>query len=48
MGMTGKQWRSFASFLLMALRGVRDEPDLERQRMKLDEIINHLQKTLED
>ena len=46
--MTSRQRQSYVRFLLMALRGVRNEPDPEKMKDKLDEIIDNLQKTLED
>ena len=48
MGMTDRRRKNSAGFLLMALRGVRNEPDPEKMKDKLDEIIDNLQKTLED
>lgn len=46
--MTSRQRQSYVRFLLMALKGVRNEPDPEKMKNKLDEIIDNLQKTLED
>ena len=46
--MTGREEKRCVRFLLMALRGVRNEPDPEKMKDKLDEIIDNLQKTLED
>ena len=46
--MTGRQRKSYVRLLLMALRSVRNEPDLEKMKNMLDEIIDNLQKTLED
>ena len=46
--MTSRQRESYVRFLLMALRDVRNEPDPGKTKDKLNEIIDNLQKTLED
>ena len=46
--MTDCQWKSSVRFLLMALRSAQDEPDPQTMNSKLMEIIDNLQKTLED
>lgn len=46
--MTSRERKSYVRFLLMALRDVRNEPNPEKMKSKLDAIIDNLQKTLED
>ena len=46
--MTSHRRKSCVRFLLMALPGMRDEPDPEKKQAKLDEIIETLEKTSED
>lgn len=48
MGMTDKQFNGFVRFLLTALREVQEENVQETKEKKLDEVIENLQKTLED
>ena len=48
MGMTDSQFKSYIRFLLMALRDMMSEPDPEKKKVKMDEILDNLQKTLED
>lgn len=48
MGMTDKQFQSWVRFLLSDLRDVEQETDPEKKAAKLAEIMENLQKTLED
>lgn len=48
MGMTDKQFQSWVRFLLGALRDMDQESDPEKKALKLAEIMENLQKTLED
>ena len=48
MGMTDKQFQSWVRFLLSALKHMDKESDPEKKAAKLAEIMDNLQKTLED
>ena len=48
MGMTDKQFQSWVSFLLGDLRDMNNESDPEKKAAKLAEIMENLQKTLDD
>ena len=48
MGMTDKQFQSWVRFLLGALKGMDQEDDPDKKAAKLAEIMDNLQKTLED
>lgn len=48
MEMTDKQFQSWVRFLLGDLRDVEQETDPEKKAAKLAEIMENLQKTLED
>ncbi len=48
MGMTDKQFQSWVRFLLGALKDMDKETDPEKKASKLSEIMENLQKTLED
>ena len=48
MGMTDKQFQSWVRFLLGDLRYMDKETDPEKKASKLAEILENLQKTLED
>ena len=48
MGMTDKQFQSWVRFLLGDLRDRDTETDPEKKAAKLAEIMENLQKTLED
>jgi len=48
MGMTDSQFKGFIRFLLSALREMWNEKDPEQKKKKMDEIIENLQRTLED
>jgi len=48
MGMTVKQFQSWVRFLLGDLKNMERESDPEKKAEKLAEIIDNLQKTLED
>ena len=48
MGMTDSQFKSYIRSLLTALRDMMSEPDPEKRKAKMDEILDNLQKTLED
>ena len=48
MGMTDKQFQSWVRHLLSALRHMDEETDPEKKASKLAEILENLQKTLED
>ena len=46
--MTDKQFQSWVRFLLSALKSMDREADPEKKAAKLAEIMENLQKTLED
>lgn len=48
MGMTDKQFQSWVRFLLAMLKEFRAEKDPEKKEARLNEIMENLQKTLED
>lgn len=48
MGMADKQFQSWVRFLLGDLRDMDEETDPEKKAAKLAEIMENLQKTLED
>ena len=48
MGMTDSQFKSFVRFLLSALKDMFAEPDPDRREAKKQEILDNLQKALED
>jgi hypothetical protein len=48
MGMTDKQFQSWVRFLLSALKSYGTETDQVVKEEKLNEIMDNLQKTLED
>lgn len=48
MGMTDKQFQSWVRFLLGDLKDIERESDPEKKAEKLAEIMENLQKTLED
>ncbi len=48
MGMTDKQFQSWVRFLLGALKSMDQESDLDKKAAKMAEIMENLQKTLED
>lgn len=48
MGMTDKQFQSWVRFLLGDLKDAFQETDPEKKEAKLAEIMDNLQKTLED
>ena len=48
MGMTDKQFQSWVRFLLGDLKDANREDDLQKVKEKLAEIMDNLQKTLED
>lgn len=48
MGMTDSQFKSYIRFLLTALRDMLSEADPVKKKEKMDEILDNLQKTLED
>lgn len=48
MGMTDSQFKSYIRFLLMALRDMLEETDPEKKKAKTEELLDNLQKTLED
>lgn len=48
MGMTDKQFQSWVRFLLGGLKDALQETDPEKKEAKLAEIMDNLQKTLED
>lgn len=48
MGMTDKQFQSWVRFLLGDLKDMDREADPEKKAAKLAEIMENLQKTLED
>lgn len=48
MGMTDKQFQSWVRFILSDLKDMDQESDPEKKAAKLAEIMENLQKTLED
>lgn len=48
MGMTDKQFQSWVRFLLTNLKDAVQERDPEKKEAKMAEIMDNLQKTLED
>lgn len=48
MGMTDKQFQSWVRFLLGSLKDAVQETDPEKKEAKMSEIMENLQKTLED
>ena len=48
MGQTDSQFKAFIRFVLDALREVKQEKDPEKRDVKLEKILDNLQKTLED
>ena len=48
MGMTDKQFQSWVRFLLGDLKDMDRESDAQKKAEKLAEIMENLQKTLED
>ena len=48
MGMTDKQFQSWLRFLLSSLKAMVEEKDPDKKVAKLAEIMDNLQKTLED
>jgi hypothetical protein len=48
MGMTDKQFQSWVRFLLSGLKAYMKETDPQAKEEKMNEIIDNLQKTLED
>ena len=48
MGMTDKQFQSWVRFLLGSLKDAVQEADPEKKEAKMAEIMDNLQKTLED
>lgn len=48
MGMTDKQFQSWVRFLLGSLKDAVQETDPEKKEAKMAEIMDNLQKTLED
>lgn len=46
--MTDRQFQSWVCFLLGDLKDLEQESDLVKQKAKLKEIMDNLQKTLED
>lgn len=48
MGMTDKQFQSWVRFLLAMLKEYRNETDPEKKEARITEIMDNLQKTLED
>lgn len=48
MGMTDKQFQSWVRFLLSALKSMDQESDPDKKEAKMAEIMENLQKTLED
>lgn len=47
-GMTDSQFKGWVRFLLDALKEVDNESDQEKQRKRLEKVIENLQSTLED
>lgn len=48
MGMSDSQFKSFIRFLLSALKDMFAETDAEKREAKKNEILDNLQKALED
>ncbi len=48
MGMTDKQFQSWVRFLMSDLKEMGRESDPQKKASKLEEILDNLQKTLED
>lgn len=48
MGMTDSQFKAFIRFVLNDLEEVRAQKDEELRNAKLDQVIDNLQKALED
>lgn len=48
MGMTDSQFKSYIRFLLAFIKDMLDETDPEKKKAKADELLDNLQKTLED
>ena len=48
MGMTDKQFNAFLRFILNDLTEVQEETDADKKQRKIQEIIDTLQKALED
>ena len=48
MGMTDSQFKAFIRFVLSDLQEVRAQKDEEPRNAKLDQVIDTLQKALED
>jgi len=48
MGMTDKQFQSWVRLLLSALKDMEQESDSGKKAAKLAEIMDNLQRTLED
>ena len=48
MGMTDSQFKSYIRFLLTALRDMLAETDPKKKEARMNEILDNLQKTLED
>ncbi|GHU40863.1 hypothetical protein FACS1894111_02210 [Clostridia bacterium] len=48
MGMTDKQFDTFLRFILTDLKEVQEETDQDKKQRKVQEIIDTLQKALED
>ena len=48
MGMSDSQFKAFVRFLLSALREMWREEDPERKQAKMTEIMDYLQKAIED
>lgn len=48
MGMTDSQFKAFLRFVLDDLQEARAEENVEKRNLKLDKIIDTMQKALED
>ncbi len=48
MGQTDSQFKAFLRFLLRALKDATEETDCEKRDERMKEIIEDIQKTLED
>lgn len=48
MGQTDSQFKAFLRFLLLALKNAMEETDQEKRDAKMQEIMEDIQKTLED
>lgn len=48
MGQTDSQFKAFIRLMLKAIKEIRTETDEKRHNEKIDELIDILQKTLED